>query len=94
VVYQGNRLMHQKNKSSIYLIMFIGFFLHPASPVNASQGSLEYCQKVNDKIRYYTSLRKLGESAKKMENWKTQRRKHKKKFIERNCNHWKEKLKE
>jgi len=85
--------MSQKKSPSIYFILLVGALATSAPPANASQGSLEYCQKVNDKIRYYTSLRKLGESAKKMENWKQQRKKQQEKFTNRNCNKWKDQLK-
>jgi hypothetical protein len=84
--------MRQKKNSAMYLILLVGFLILPTPPAIASQGTLEYCQKVSDKIHYYTSLRKLGESAKKMENWKQQRKKHKDKFINRNCKKWKDKL--
>jgi hypothetical protein len=35
----------------------------------------------------------MGESAKKMENWKQQRKKYKKKFIDRDCEKLKDELK-
>ncbi len=82
------------NKSfPVFFISLVSLLIFPAPPATASQGSLEYCQKVSDKIRYYSSLRKMGESAKKMESWKQQRKKYKERFINRDCEKLKDKLK-
>jgi len=80
------------NKTSIYFILFIGFLALSAPATSTTQGSLQYCQKVNDKIRYYSSLRKAGGSAKTMEKWKHQRNKYKQKFSKRNCKKWRGQL--
>lgn len=88
--------IHQKKNHLVYFTFFItlffGSFILSTQSVNAAQGTVEYCQKVSDKIRYYSSLRKLGGSAKKMENWKQQRKKYKEKFTNRNCKQWKDQL--
>ena len=78
---------------SIYFLLFSGFLIFPTPSASAAQGSLEYCQKISDKIRYYTSLRRMGGSPKTMENWKRQRKKYKEKLNERNCKKWRDQLK-
>lgn len=78
--------------STLHFIPLIGILVFTSPPANSSQISLEYCQKVSDKIRYYTSLRKMGGSPKTMENWKQQRKKYKEKFINRNCKKWRSQL--
>lgn len=78
---------------TFHATLFVGLLLLSMTPAHSSQGTLEYCQKVSDKIRYYTSLRKMGGSPKTMENWKQQRKKHKEKFINRDCEKFKDKLK-
>ena len=85
--------MRHNKSSPIFFISLVSLLIFLAPPATASQGSLEYCQKISDKIRYYSSLRKMGESAKKMENWKQQRKKHKERFTNRNCEKLKDKLK-
>jgi hypothetical protein len=80
------------NKTSIYFILFVGFLALSAPATSATQGSLQYCQKINDKARYYSSLRKAGGSAKRMEKWKQQRKKYKAKFSARKCKKWRGQL--
>jgi hypothetical protein len=77
---------------TLYVALLVGLLTSHAPPTNASQGTLEYCQKISDKIHYYTSLRKMGGSPKTMENWKQQRKNYKEKFINRNCKKFKDKL--
>jgi hypothetical protein len=74
-----------KKASIIYCILFSGILV---SPVSAAQGTFEYCQDLDDKIRYYTKLRKSGGSAKAMERWKVRRNHYKAQFSERNCKKW------
>jgi hypothetical protein len=93
MVHQSKNLNNWAIKHSIYISAFIAALMIPIQSVSATQGSLESCQKISDKIRYYSSLRKMGESAKTMENWKQQRKKHKEKFNSRNCKKWQDQLK-
>lgn len=85
--------MHQRKNFVLYFTLLVGFLIFSTSFANPSQGSLEYCQKLSDKIHYYTSLRKMGGSPKTMENWKQQRKKHNELFSGRNCKEYKDKLK-
>ena len=79
---------------AFYFILSVSLLLFYTTPVKASQGSLEYCQNMTDKIRYYSLKRKKGGSAKSMENWKNQRKHYQEKFTNRNCKKWKDKLKD
>ncbi|MEW7976179.1 MAG: hypothetical protein AB2814_01605 [Candidatus Sedimenticola endophacoides] len=61
-------------------------------PATAKQGTLEQCQKVQDKIDHYTRLRRAGGSAKKMERLKQRRDAYRERFSERDCRRWRKQL--
>ena len=77
---------------SIYSLLFFSLLVFSTPPAIAAQGSLNYCQNMSDKIRYYTNLRRKGGSAKRMENWKNQRKNYQGKFNSRNCKKWRDQL--
>lgn len=56
------------------------------SPIATSQNlPLERCKYLQERIDYYTKLRKRGGAASQMESWKQTRRKYENEFRDGDC---------
>jgi len=82
--------MKNKYLSLIVLGLSIGFVSQHS--IAKSQATLRQCQYIQDKIEYYTDLRRSGGSARTMENWKRKRNYYEDKFGNQNCKKWNGKL--
>lgn len=56
------------------------------------RGSLQQCQYIQDKITYYTNLKRAGGSASQMNHWHKKRNHYKAKFADYNCKVYRNKL--
>jgi len=68
--------------TKLYLLFLVAFF---ASMANSQDISLDRCKYLQERIEYYTQLRKQGGSASQMESWKKSRRKYEDEFREGDC---------
>ena len=71
---------------------FAGFLLvaslaaFPAGPkAFASDGELERCRFLHDRIERYTALRRAGGPGAQMERWRKAREKHAREYRQRRC---------
>ncbi len=58
-----------------------------------AQASLQQCQYVRDKIKYYTDLKRAGGSASQMAFWHRKRNDYKAQFSDYHCTKYRNKLK-
>ena len=82
-----------KIHTSIMLLVLLPAILVVSSNTYSAEGSLASCQKIKDRIDYYTRLRRSGGSSKTMEDWKQKRDHYKNKYSEKHCNQWRNDLK-
>ena len=61
------------------------FMLIVILPVFAQEATLSECRQWQEKINYYTKLRKAGGSVRQMESWKRQRGEYEEKFRRSRC---------
>lgn len=63
-------------------------FLFSISPLAVAQsGSVQECQRLQDRIDKYTRLRRKGGSASQMDTWKRERTRAEEAFRQLDC-HW------
>lgn len=60
--------------------------------LHAEQGTLRECQRIKDKIDYYTNLKRAGGSAKQMAYWHKRRNRYKAKYSSNSCTKYKKEL--
>ncbi len=75
-----------------HAVLFLVFFAAASQALAGSQGTLRQCQKVKDKIDYYTDLRRAGGSSKSMEKWKQKRDHYHERYGVLRCSQWRNEL--
>ncbi len=76
----------------IYTMLMLIALSSTMSQAN-EQGSLQQCQHVQDRIQYYTNMKRAGGSASQMTYWHKKRNEYKARFSDYRCKKYRNKLK-
>lgn len=77
-------------KTTAALALLLALPAH--TQAQSDEARLKECRKLNERIEHYTSLRRRGGSASRMEGWKKQLRKHEARFRDIDCSDFRREL--